>query len=44
MSVGGGLLTPVCFRLFDTLDHALVYRPVVEISFRLDREIKRGRK
>lgn len=44
MSVGGGLMTPVCFWLFDRLNHALSYRPVVEISFRADREIRRGRK
>jgi rod shape-determining protein MreD len=44
MSIGGALLTPFCFRLFDGLNHALNYRPVVETSFRLDRQIKRGRK
>jgi rod shape-determining protein MreD len=44
MSFGGAVLTPVCFRLFDGLNHALNYRPVVESSFRLDRQIKRGRK
>ena len=43
MTVGGGCFTPVCFRLFDGLNHALVYRPAVETSFRLDRQIKRGR-
>jgi len=44
MTLGGGLLTPVCFKVFDTLNYALTYRPVVETSFRLDRQIKRGRK
>jgi cell shape-determining protein MreD len=44
MTVGGGALTPVIFRLFDGMHHALSYRPVVETSFRLDREIRRGRK
>jgi rod shape-determining protein MreD len=44
MTIGGGLLTPVCFRLFDGLNYALSYRPVIETSFRLDRQIKRGRK
>jgi rod shape-determining protein MreD len=44
MAVGGAVLTPVCFRLFDGLNHALAYRPAVETSFRLDRQIKRGRK
>ncbi|HEX3798529.1 MAG TPA: hypothetical protein VH413_07500 [Verrucomicrobiae bacterium] len=43
MSVGGAILTPFCFWLFDGLNHALNYRPVVESSFRLDRQIKRGR-
>jgi len=44
MALGGAVLTPVCFRLFDGLNHALAYRPAVETSFRLDRQIKRGRK
>ncbi|HWF19995.1 MAG TPA: hypothetical protein VG754_12045 [Verrucomicrobiae bacterium] len=44
MSLGGCVLTPVIFRLFDGLHHALRYQPVVETSFRLDREIRRGRK
>jgi rod shape-determining protein MreD len=43
MSIGGALLTPLCFRLFDGLSHGLNYRPVVESSFRPDREIRRGR-
>lgn len=43
MTLGGGVLTPVTFRLFDGLHHALSYRPVVETSFRMDREIRRGR-
>ena len=43
MSVGGAVLTPVCFRLFDGLHHALNYRPMLENSFRADREIRRGR-
>ncbi len=44
MSLGGAILTPVCFRLFDGLNHALTYRPAREASFRPDREIRRGRK
>jgi rod shape-determining protein MreD len=44
MTVGGAALTPVAFRLFDSLNYGLSYRPVVENSFRLDREIRRGRK
>lgn len=43
MSVGGGVATPTLFFLFDRLNHALGYQPVVESSFRADREIRRGR-
>lgn len=43
MSAGGGLLTPVCFGLFDMLTRALSYLPAAESSFRPDREIRRGR-
>ena len=44
MTLGGGLLTPVCFRLFDWIDRTLNYQRVTEAStFRADREIKRGR-
>jgi len=43
MSVGGGVATPVFFLLFDRLNHALGYQPIVESSFRTDREIRRGR-
>lgn len=43
MSVGGGLLTPICFWLFDAITRALSYLPVAESSFRPDREIRRGR-
>ncbi len=43
MSVSGGLLTPVCFWLFDGIHRALSYRPAPESSFRPDREIRRGR-
>ncbi len=43
MSLGGALLTPVCFHLFDIFNRALSYRPRGETSFRADREIKRGR-
>ncbi len=43
MSLGGGLLTPLLFLLFDGLNRALSYQPVSENSFRLDREIRRGR-
>jgi rod shape-determining protein MreD len=43
MSMGGGIATPVFFFLFDRLNHALGYQPIVESSFRADREIRRGR-
>lgn len=43
MTVGGGLLTPLCFRLFDRIHSTLNYQPIVETSFRADRQIKRGR-
>ena len=43
MTVGGGLLTPACFCLFDGLNRALSYSPNIGTSFRADREIKRGR-
>ncbi len=43
MSLGGGLMTPVCFWLFDALTRALSYLPAAESSFRPDREIRRGR-
>jgi len=43
MTGGGALATPVCFALFDRANQALGYHPVVETSFRPDREILRGR-
>ena len=43
MSMGGGLLTPLYFKLFQRVEGALSYRPIQETSFRQDREIKRGR-
>jgi rod shape-determining protein MreD len=43
MAVGCGLMTPVCFKLFDRLQRAFEYQPVTQSSFRPDREIKRGR-
>ena len=44
VSAGGGLMTPVCFWFFNLLNNALSYRPVLQNSFRDDREIRRGRK
>jgi rod shape-determining protein MreD len=43
MALGGAALTPLCFKLFDRLARALSYRPVIQSSFRPDREIERGR-
>jgi len=43
MSLGGGVATPLLFLLFDHLNRALGYQPVVETSFRSDREIRRSR-
>jgi rod shape-determining protein MreD len=43
MSVGGAVATPIFFFMFDRLNHALGYQPVIESSFRADREIRRGR-
>jgi rod shape-determining protein MreD len=44
MTLGGGLLTPVCFRFFGAVHHALFYRPLTPMPFRHDREIQRGRR
>lgn len=43
VSAGGGLLTPVWFKLFARLDDALRYKEAPESSFRADRQIARGR-
>lgn len=43
MAVMGGLMTPVCFWLFDAVHHRLFPQPARQPSFRTDREIKRGR-
>lgn len=43
MAVGGALFTPLCFGMFDWFNRAFNYQPVSESSFRLDREIDRGR-
>lgn len=44
MTAGGALATPVIFALFDWCGGALGYKPNVEVGFRPDREIQRGRK
>lgn len=43
MAVGGAVATPVLFFLFDWFNRTFGYRPVIETSFRDDREIRRGR-
>jgi len=43
LTVSGGVLTPVCFWLFDRLNGAFAYSRTSETTFRPDREIKRGR-
>ncbi len=43
MSLGGAAATPIFFFLFEWGERAFGYRPVVETSFRPDREIQRGR-
>ena len=43
MSIGGGVATPLFFFIFDRLNYALGYQPIIESSFRADREIRRGR-
>ena len=40
---GGAVATPALFRVFDRFEHSLNYRRAHESSFRLDREIRRGR-
>jgi len=43
LSLVGGSVTPLWFRLFDWISETLNYRPLGGSSFRPDREIKRGR-
>jgi cell shape-determining protein MreD len=43
IALANGLLCPAAFRLFDALRRTFDYQPVVESSFRPDRQIKRGR-
>jgi hypothetical protein len=43
MAVGGAAATPILFQMFDWLQRTLAYSPTAEASFRLDREIRRGR-
>ena len=43
MSVGGALVTPLCFELFGWLHRVLGHVRVTELTFRPDRELRRGR-
>lgn len=43
MSGGAAVITPMFFLLFEWLRKLLIHAPVVETSFRPDREIRRGR-
>jgi cell shape-determining protein MreD len=43
LALGGGAITPLCFKLFDRIHGAFDYQPAPPKPFRPDREIKRGR-
>ena len=43
MTAGGGLVTPLWFKIFSRLDEALRYKEIPESTFRPDRQIARGR-
>jgi len=43
MTAGGAFATPILFALFDWCSSALGYKPVVEMGFRPDREIRRSK-
>jgi rod shape-determining protein MreD len=43
LALSAGVVTPLCFKLFDRLHRTFDYQPVTQTSFRPDREIKRGR-
>lgn len=43
MTAGGGLVTPLWFKVFNRLDDALRYKEIPESTFRSDRQIARGR-
>jgi rod shape-determining protein MreD len=44
MVAGGGLATPLWFKLFDRLDDASRFKELPESTFRQDRQIARGRR
>lgn len=43
MSLGGAVATPIVFLVFGWCERAFGYRRITEVSFRPDREIRRGR-
>jgi rod shape-determining protein MreD len=43
MVAGGGVVTPLWFKIFNRLDEALRYKELPESTFRPDRQIARGR-
>lgn len=43
MALGGGVVTPISFWLFDRIDATLNYQSLAEPRFRPDHEMKRGR-
>jgi cell shape-determining protein MreD len=43
LALGGAAATPIIFLVLGWLHRALGYRPVVESTFRSDRQIRRGR-
>ena len=43
MTLGGGLLTPLCFRFFSFIGRKFFYQPLTQSSFHSDRQIRRGR-
>jgi hypothetical protein len=44
MTAAGATVTPVFFSLFAWCNHAFGYQPIIETSFRSDREILRTKK
>lgn len=43
LTVGGGVATPLIFKLMNGLENALTYQILSQAPFRADREIRRGR-
>ena len=44
MTAGGGLFTPLWFKVFNRLDDALRFKEIPESTYRADRQIARGRR